>query len=220
MFGSAKRLRERLEKEGRRAPAVVVRAEPTTETLGYPGGWSTDRKWKLTLKVSPPGEAEFHADVKDYFPTGSPPNEGSTMNVFFDANDHTKVCVEIASVVSAAPPAPTSEDAAALGAVSQEMKTWSVRNPPSVFKVAKMGSQLRAFQLAQARSGAMGTLFVNGQAVATGQAAAVAAGAGQPGTGAEPADPVERLAKLADLKERGALSEEEFETAKKQILGD
>lgn len=215
MFGSAKRVRERLEKEGRRAPAVVVRAEPTTETLGYPGGWSTDRKWKLTLKVSPPGEAEFQADVKDYFPTGSPPNEGSTMNVFFDANDHTKVCVEIASVVSAAPPAPTAEDAAALGAVSQEMKTWSVRNPPSVFKVAKMTSQLRAFQLAQARSGAMGTLFVNGQAVATGQAAA----RGGLGAGAEPGDPVERLARLADLKERGALSEEEFETAKKQILG-
>lgn len=205
MFGSAKRLRERLERSGRRAPAVVVHAEPTTQTLGYPGGLSTDRKWKLTITVRPAGEPEFDVDVKDYFPVTSPPNEGSTMDVWFDADDHTRVCVDIASAVAVAAP-PSTVDASDLSATAAELKTWSVSDPPSMRKQWQMRDQLRAFQMAQARGG-KGTIIVTGAA------------AGVLGGPEGSTDAVEQLSRLADLKERGALTEAEFEAAKKRLLG-
>jgi hypothetical protein len=43
------------------------------------------------------------------------------------------------------------------------------------------------------------------------------AGAGQP---ANPADPIAQLKELANLKERGILTEEEFALAKRRLLGE
>jgi hypothetical protein len=103
MFGSGGRLRKRLQREGREAPAVVVRAQPTTTTLGY-GGIATDVRWKLKLRVA----GEWDVDVADFFPVATPPNEGSTLKVLYDPADRSKVCAVRDSVVPApAPPSAT-----------------------------------------------------------------------------------------------------------------
>ena len=61
------------------------------------------------------------------------------------------------------------------------------------------------------------------QAQAGMAAAGISPGAvpGMPGTPAPAAqpDPVEQLSKLADLRDRGVLSDEEFEAQKAKILG-
>jgi len=48
--------------------------------------------------------------------------------------------------------------------------------------------------------------------------AAAQAAAGRPGQGAQ-ADPTEKLSRLADLHDRGALTDEEFAAQKAKVLG-
>lgn len=55
------------------------------------------------------------------------------------------------------------------------------------------------------------------QAVAS---AAMPPGERQDGTSASPGDPIDRIAKLADLRDRGALTEQEFQSQKERILGE
>jgi hypothetical protein len=206
MFGSKKRLRERLETEGVRAPAVVVRAEPTTTTHGPPTGGIIDRKWKLTLKVQPPGQPAFDVEMAEYFRPAAPPNEGSTMDVFFNSADHREVCIDLASLVSAAPSTSVAEDANA-AAVSRELQNWSVRNPPSMRKQWKMRGQLRALQMTEAREGRDGKMFIQ------------SAGATLSSEDDGPKDPQEQLAQLEALRARGELTESQYKVAKRFLGG-
>lgn len=120
------------------------------------------------------------------------------MDVFFDANDHSKVCVDIASVVSAAPPASAVSDPA-MAATSAELKTWSVNNPPSIRKQMQMRDQLRAFQLAQARLG-KGTVIVTGTGGnIPGQVVHIQGPTDVQGEEGGSAEKVDQLARLADL---------------------
>lgn len=202
MFGSAKRLRSRLETEGVRAPAVVVAAQPTTTTHGPPNGSIIDRKWKLTIEVQPGGQAAFDADVSEYFPPGSPPNEGSTMSVLFDPKDHTQVCVEVGSVVSAAPSI-SAEQSADAAAMASELSGWSRGNRPSMLKQLRTAGQLRSFQLTEAREGRDGKMFV--QSAGTTVSAQAEA----------PTDPEQALSQLEDLKARGELTDRQLKIAKR-----
>lgn len=199
MFGSKKRLRERLQAEGVRAPAVVVRAEPTTTTHGPPNGGVIDRKWKLGLKVQPGGRPEFEVDVSEYFRPSTPPNVGSSMDVFFDPNDQTQVCIDIPSLVSAAPSIAADTQAESAGA-REEMATWSLSNPPSLRKQWKMRDQMRALQMSEAMEGRDGKVFVQGAGVSDRGGAT---------------DPKEQLAQLEAMRASGQLSEAQFRLAKR-----
>jgi hypothetical protein len=214
MFGSQERLHKRLLADGLPAQAVVVRSEPTTWTEG-PGGMAVKRKWKVTLRVMPEGDEPFEVDLAMYFKTGQPPNEGSTLSVLFDPADHSKVSADVSSVVSAPAPAGTV-DQASVAETRSEIGQMNPASATSLWKLSKMGKQLKELNLAQAREGE-GSAFA-GQVIVLGATQPVQPV--QPAAEPPPPSTVDRLAELSDLHDRGRLTDEEFAQAKKMLLGE
>ena len=67
----------------------------------------------------------------------------------------------------------------------------------------------------QMAAGSTGPAVIGAEGLA-GLAAAFGGGSGQPGS----SDPLDQLQKLADLHDRGALTDEEFAAAKAKLLGE
>lgn len=213
MFGSQERLHKRLLADGLRAPAVVVQSEPTTWTMGS-GQMATDRKWKLTLRVTPEGDEPFEVDLAVYFKIGRPPNEGSTMTVLFDPKDH-KTMIDMDTLVSAPAPAGTVDEAS-VAETRTEIGQMDLGSATSLWKLSKMGKQLKELNLAQAREGQNSTFA--GQVIVLGATQPVQPA--PPAAGPPPPSTVDRLAELSELHDRGRLTDEEFAQAKKLLLGE
>ena len=193
MFGSEERLRERLLKEGRQAQAEVVEAKPTTASRGnFPPDRSERRYlWKLRLRVRPEGETGFDIDLKHYFHVWAPPNEGSTMTVLFDPNDHSKLSIDIDSVVSVPPAANLAQGAEQSGGLK------GIRGA-------------RERQDAWLRSG-QGAIVVSPEANAGISEPTATAGAASLGPGSVlSGDRTELLARLSDLHSSGQLHRRRF----------
>jgi hypothetical protein len=197
MFGRDKKLEERLRKEGMRAPAEVLEADSSYGiTTGNPAFVAnTEIVWKLKLQVKPEGEPPFTADVKARFPQLGGPARGGTLSVLYDPQDHSKVVVDQSveghiETMAARVAADHPENPAL--ATSIDTLMHEAMADPAAFR-EKMREQ----------------------------AAAGLNPLGMPVTsfGAAAPDPADQLTKLADLRDRGALSEEEFAAAKKRILG-
>jgi hypothetical protein len=210
MFGSQERLHKRLLADGLRAPAVVVQSEPTTWTMGH-GGMPTDRKWKVTLRVTPEGDDPFEVSLELYFKVSRPPNEGSTMTVLFDPKDH-KAMIDMDTLVSAPAPA-GAVDQASVAETQSEIGQMNLGSATSLWKLSKMGKQLKELNLAQAREG-QNSAFA-GQVIVLGSAQPA-----EPTPGRPPPSTVDRLAELSELHDQGRLTDEEFAQAKKLLLGD
>jgi hypothetical protein len=195
MFGSDERLHKRLLEEGRQAQGEVVESRPTTASRGnFPPDRSERRYlWKLKLRLRPEGESEFEVDLKHYFHDWSPPNAGSTMTVLFDPNDHSKVSIDIDSVVSVPPAANLIEGA----------------------------SSTRELQDAQLRSGqGMIEVISGADAPIPDPSASSAQNAAPPAPGSVlSGDQAELIAQLSDRHQRGQLSDADFEKAKRTLLG-
>lgn len=214
MFGGAKRLEKDLrESGGKVAPAQITAAERGKFAISTGGdaaqqAASAHVNYKLTLRVTPDSEAPFDAEVKEPYPEmSSGPSVGDTIGVLYDPNDHSKLVVDHSSEGKATEVLSRTSDRmqaamAQVGGESAHDMMKEAIDDPQAFK-EKMGE--RAAQL-------------NANALASaGVEAPKPWVAGAP-VGAVKPDPADEIAKLADLRDRGALTEAEFQAQKKKIL--
>lgn len=193
---------EKLEEHGTRAPAEVVKAEQSGVglTVGNPAfAGATEVVWKLDVKVKPEGAEPFDAHVEAQLPQYTTLMVGSTVPVLFDPGDHSKVTLDMSPqgwVDASAAQVEALTGNAALGAPIKEMMEAALKDP--------VGFQKHAMEQAQ-------------------EAFKAAGFTGMPGV-VQPADSssamVDNLEKLADLRDRGVLTDEEFARQKAKLLGE
>ena len=215
MFGSADRLEKSLrDGGGKTAQAKVTAAKRgkfaiSTGNDAAQQAASAHVNWKLTLEVTPDNESPFEAEVKEPYPEmGGGPSIGDTIGVLYDPNDHSKLVVDHSSAGEATKVLSHMSDRAQAamaqvgGELAQDMIKEAIDNPQEFReRMSERAGQMNAAGLASAGVVAPGVWIA-------------------PGTGgvAQP-DPADEIAKLADLRDRGALTEAEFEAQKKKILG-
>ena len=203
MFGNKKKLVEQLtESGGKIAWATVIEADTrwrSSSSSGFNASMNVTDHMKVTVRVEPDGEPPFEATFSQAF-KGSEPMQGWQCKVIYDPGDHDKIAVLEGQVF----PPGVSHDQAERSAAMRAGMMEAVKSG----NVAGYIEQMKA----QAASGAIpGVVMVNGQVVSGGQVA--------PGAASAQPDVVDQLAKLADLHDRGALTDEEFQAQKAKLLG-
>ena len=204
MFG-----RRKLSEVGLRAFADVLAAEQSamSVTMGNPNLVDNSQvRWKLTLRVTPENEPPFEAQLHALLPQTTRPHPGTRLPVLYDPKDHSRVQLDHRPAVDTAVDAITSARPDLAGAQVMGMPMGDVIRQamadPNAFRAEMMrrGAQMQqqAYEAAQAAQAA--------QAVPT--------------TPPPSSDPIDRLERLAALKERGLLTDEEFEQQKRKILGE
>jgi hypothetical protein len=196
MFGKD-RLEKKLREQGRRAQAEVLEAEQGGYgvTEGNPAfAGATEVVWKLKLQVRPEAGEPFEAVVKARFPQFGSPRKGLVLGVLYDPDDHSKVVVD------------ESEE----GMVETALGTAFANNPALA---------------ASPMAGSIEEMMREAMADPTGfaekmraQSAPWVAAMGAPASSGD--ETIDQLEKLTELRDKGALSPEEFEAQKKRILGE
>ncbi len=217
MFGSANRLEKKLrEGGGKTAPAQITATKKGKVAISTGGdaaqqAASAHVNWKLTLRVTPDNEAPFEAEVKEPYPEmGGGPSVGDTIGVLYDPNDHSKLVVDhgeeglVTQVLSHTSDRAKAQMEKVAGEPAQDLMREAISDPTAFReKMWERANQMAA----DARAGA-----------AAGSATPNVLIGGVPMTVGRP-DPADEIAKLADLRDRGALTDEEFQAQKKKILG-
>jgi hypothetical protein len=212
MFGSAERLEKDLGENGKSAQAEITAAKQgkfavSTGSNAAEQAASAHVSWKLTLRVTPDGESPFDAEIKESYPEFGAPSVGDAIGVLYDPNDHSRVVVDHSSAGEATEAlSHISEGTQAAmakvgGESAHDMMQEAIDNP----KAFQEKMRERASEM-------------NANALAAAGVQAPTPWAGVPQGVAHP-DPADEIAKLADLRDRGALTDEEFEAQKKKILG-
>jgi hypothetical protein len=216
VFGDNRQYKKLVSK-GKKATAEVTAAKQGHVTSVAQDGVMGTTNWTVTVMVRPEHEAAFEATVHRRMNLGNEMLIGSQMFVLYDPDDHSKVMEErgeegvldqMATQLSGKPGrGSTSDIAAALAEVT--------KNPKGFDKAA-----LIAAIGGDATGVTQDTSFVNlsgdpHQGWAPGDPASGAA-AGV----IDANDPVAKLTQLADLRDRGVLSSDEFEAQKARILGE
>jgi len=102
-------------------------------------------------------------------------------------------------------------------AAARQTAAYGSPGMPTKFALAKDEASQKVIDAVTANAPAPGAnIMIGGQSLADMQAAAAQAAAG---AGAAAADPTAQLSRLADLHDRGVLSDEEFAAQKAKILG-
>ncbi|OBB93147.1 SHOCT domain-containing protein [Mycobacterium sp. 852002-30065_SCH5024008] len=198
MFG-----RRDLSKVGIRAFAEVLSVEQSAiaVTIGNPNlVGNTEVRWKLLLRVTPDAEPPFEASLTALLPQLSPPRPGMRLPVLYDPKDHSRVQMD-------RQPAATAD--VAIDAVTSgrpDLAGAQVMGMPMADVIRQAIADPTAFREEMMRRGAE----MQQQAFGAMEAAQTQQGA----------VPIERLERLAALKDRGLLTDEEFEQQKRKILGD
>lgn len=193
MFGFGRNLR----RVGIRAFAEVLSAEQTmlSVTVGNPNLLSNSEiRWALQVRVLPDAEPPFDATVHALLPQTNRPRPGTRVPVLYDPKDHSRVELD---------PKPSSTADAAIEAITSARPDLS-------------GAQVMGMPMADVIRQAIAD--PNGfreQMMARGAQMQQQAMAAMPGN-----DPVDRLERLASLKERGLITDEEFEQQKRRILDE
>lgn len=219
VFGRGKHREEQLRASGRAARAEVLEAERSGlgVTVGNPALVDgTEVVWKLRLLVQPEGEPPFEASLKARLPQLNVLRRGASLAVLYDPADHSRVVL----------------DRSEQGIVDAALSSALAGNP-AVAADPRVGDQLgelmreaiadpAAFRqkMQQQASAGINPLTGAGPLSGGGLDSAPLSGGGRGSGHAPPADPLDQLAKLADLRDRGALTDEEFQTQKRRILGD
>jgi hypothetical protein len=155
---------------------------------------------KLRLRVEPDQEAPFESTVKQIFNDSFGwhiPEEGYSVAVIYDPEDHSKLVIDLE--VMPVPPGVDRDEAAA-----RHERTMAQSQDPEALR-ARM-EEIRARAASQMQSAAaMQEMMV--KQVSQSRSAT-------PGP-----DVADELAKLADLRDRGALTDAEFEVQKARLLG-
>jgi putative oligomerization/nucleic acid binding protein len=225
MLGFHPLLERELRKKGRRALAKVVEAHrgrfgEATGNLPAEQIATTKIHWTLVLSVEPEGEPPFEAKLDDLLGLGYNPLPGDRLPVLYDPDDHSKVLVDQSDegVTNLANQDITDRTEATIAKMRAQglgdiadryqavadaglLTNWS--SDP-----AKLRDQIHERQ-AEIKE------LMGGQNVVIGGRPVSAGGAG--GAAEATAD---ALTKLADLRDRGVLTDEEFQTQKKKLLGE
>jgi hypothetical protein len=206
VLGHNKRLERKLKEQGgKRAWATVVESKKEWASTGgvnvAPGqAGSITIHQKLRLSVEPDGEPPFESTVKQVFNDSygwEIPQEGYSVMVIYDPADHAKLVIDLESM-PVAPGVDRDEAVARHERVMARMQDPAARRQQVEKMKAKAATQV---QSAAAMQQMMATAFPQAQ-------------------GARPGpDVADQLTKLADLRDRGVLSDAEFEAQKAKILG-
>ncbi|HEY6280157.1 MAG TPA: SHOCT domain-containing protein [Streptosporangiaceae bacterium] len=190
------RKRAKLYSEGTQTEGLVVHRSDTNEGINY----------RVTIRVKfPDGLTTEFKKWLDWHDVGQL-YQGSVVPVRYDPSDHSKVVLDVPALeerharADAAGKAQLDAQFARLGEPGS-----GTGGGPGVQGLAGLGNlgDLKAQLL---------------QAAAENPSSVVNLSSGWPGRPGS--DPEDRLAKLADLKERGVLSDEEFAAEKAKILGE
>jgi hypothetical protein len=190
-------LRDHLEESGVRATATVIDIAQRGMVMTTGSGQlvsDSEEILKTRLRVEPPGEPPFEVEQRMRWPQMGVPSVGSVIAVIYDPDDHDKIMADdnVQAIV----------DARLQG---RNLPTGVADIMHEVAGAAQQGASI-ADMKAMARQLAQQLPPAAGASVTPAPAAAE--------------DPVDKLAKLADLKDRGILTEDEFNAQKARILGE
>ena len=190
----SRRTRNRLEDHGQRAAATVLEVGKRGMAITTGSGQlvsDTEVSLKLHLRVEPEAAPSFDVWTKMRFGQLGMPRAGSRLAVVYDPEDHESIML----------------DSSPEGSIDAYMGDM----PAGIRDIAK--------QVTAASSAGAGMAELQGIAAQLGQqyAATSVPSFGTPAPAAD--DPLDRLEKLADLKAKGILTEEEFQSQKARILG-
>jgi len=207
----SRRTRKKLEEHGKRAPAVVVEIADKGMTVTSGSGQlvsDTEVMLKTKLRVEPEDEPAFEVEERMRYPQLSIPSVGSRLAVIYDPSDHDKVMLDSSpeGVASQFVNVPGLEgtDLKDLMATVEQARAQT-NDPQEMARILQqqLGTSVNV-QQQDSRSVAFGT---------------APAGFGAPAAQPEE-DHVDKLAKLAELREKGMLTDAEFESEKARILGE
>jgi hypothetical protein len=226
VFGSHDRLEKKLREHGRSASATVLEAEQTHWAVARAPDnvvANTQIVWKLKLQVTPSGETPFEAEIEQSSPQLSPPRVGQVVPVLYDPEDHSKVAVDRSDAAQGQAAAEmveshlSAEQAASIqqftGSSISELMSAAMADPSGF--AAQMQERAAAAQKA-----AMAQVAAMQAQAAAGQQPAAAQQAGAPPAATSGEALVDALTKLADLRDRGVLTDEEFRAQKKRLLAE
>jgi Short C-terminal domain len=193
MFGNKKKLEAQLaQQDGTVAWATVIDAHKLLTTGGTVGlnNWGSGKKHvKVALRVEPDGQEPFEVTITQAF-DGNPPGEGWRCQVIYDADDHSKIAIQEGSNV---PPGLSQSQAEAAAAHRKARREARASGDPAAYM---------AEWKAKANRGEIpGVTRV-----------------GEQGAAPAMADTTDQLTKLADLRDRGVLTDAEFESQKSKLL--
>jgi hypothetical protein len=168
--------------------------------------------WKLTVKVEPPGESPFEAEISAKLQSGNAFFPGMRVAVIYDPKDHSKVAFDQGRGATLAGMADQMVDGHPGGnAASVESVLQDVLADPS--SAASRGQDLAAalgIDLSTAQ------VHVRGQ---QDQPAVIQAHSQMPAPAPTAEDPVQLLAQLVQLHAQGAVTDAEFASQKARLLG-
>jgi hypothetical protein len=195
----SRRTRHRLEDHGKKAVATVLEVGKRGMAITTGSGQlvsDTEVAMKLNLRVEPEGEPPFEIWTRMRFSQFGVPSAGSKIAVIYDPEDHESIMRDDSP--AAAIQAQMGNLPAGMSDIATQVTTASL----SGASPADIRSML-AQQVGQAYSVTAMPSF----------------GTPAPAPAAHE-DPLDRLEKLADLKAKGILTEEEFQAQKAKILGE
>ncbi|MHB8695708.1 MAG: SHOCT domain-containing protein [Solirubrobacteraceae bacterium] len=202
MFGNKKKLETQLAQQGGTvAWATVIDAKDkwaSARTDGLGGVSNRTDHMRVSLRVEPDGQEPFEATLSQAF-KGRIPMKGWQCKVIYDPSDPSKIAIQEDTIT----PPGIDHDRAERVAVSRKEMMDAARSGNIAEYVEDMKAKALSGQLG-------GFVMVDGQVVSGGQAA----GAPAP---AKP-DLADQLTKLADLRDRGVLTDAEFEAQKAKLL--
>jgi Short C-terminal domain len=195
------------------AAAEVIEAKQT--------GWAVTRgsdaivsnttlRWKVRVLVKPEGEAPFEASFKANVPQLEELRKGQMVMVRYDSDDHSDISLDespgahleagLAMITARRPDIATTQ---VLGGSLVDLMRSAVNDKEGfraqIQRATEQAQQAAATHAAQAAE----------QQQFAAQAAASAAAA---------QDPIGQIERLASLRDRGVLSDDEFEAQKSRIL--
>jgi hypothetical protein len=165
---------------------------------------------RFRLRVHPEGGEPVEVELKQKVPNDRVYHlePGAWVPVVHDPSDPSKVAVDVAEE-SAAAQAAAEQRVAAQQDYMEQIKQMTGQDPN---RPAGPADVTEALKLAQ-------QMAEQNQGLAEWAKQAGAAGGQPPQAGAAAEDPVERLERLAKLRDSGAISDQEFEKLKSEILG-
>ena len=204
----SRRTRKKLEEHGKRAPAVVLEIAEKGMAVTSGSGQlvaNTEVMLKTKVRVEPDDEPAFEVEERFRYPQLSIPSVGSRLAVIYDPQDHDKIMIDrsVEGVATQFANVPGLQGTDLQGLMNTVQQAEAQTQDPQ--------------ELARILQQQLGT-SVNVQQDTSG----VTFGTPPAGFGAAPAeeDPVDKLAKLAELREKGMLTDAEFESQKARILGE
>jgi hypothetical protein len=206
----SRRTRKKLEEHGKRAPAVVVEIAERGMSVTSGSGQlvaNTEVMLKTKIRVEPDDEPAFEVEERFRYPQLSIPTVGSRLAVIYDPSDHDKVMIDRSAEAIATQfgNVPGLQGTDLQGLVSTVQEAQSQTQDPQ--ELARILQQQLGTNVNVQQQDSSGVTF----------------GAPPAGFGSTPAqeeDPVDKLAKLAELREKGMLTDAEFESQKARILGE